>query len=494
MVSNQLSLAELNALIGKAIDDAFSQMCWIRTEISELTVNRSGHCYLELVDVDENTKEVIARGRATIWSYTFRMLKPYFETTTGQSFAEGIKVLVQAKVEYHPVYGLSLNIRDIDPVFTMGDMARKRREIIQQLEEDGVLTMNQELQLPLVPQRIAIISSPTAAGLQDFLDQLENHTHQVRFYPKLFPAVMQGNDSADSIMQALEQIFQYEDFFDVVTIIRGGGAQLDLASFDHYELAYHITQFPVPVLTGIGHDKDETVIDLVAHTSLKTPTAVAEFLISGALSFEQILLQLENRFIDLAEERLEKEKAFLQNAGQQLANGIRQLILKEEGAFSLRKLRLEKSIPVFIKQKETDFKHFHQQIERYGLNDLKQQSFILNQKISGLDFYTQRQFRIMKTKLSQIKQELKIRLEEGFKHQGNQLQNYEEKTRLMDPVQILKRGYSLTYSKHGKLIKSVAGLCEGDQLKTQLADGKIVSKIIKNEYGSKKTNVSGSSQ
>ena len=485
MVNNQLSLAELNALIEETINDAFSQLYWIRAEISEFTVNRTGHCYMELVEIDEATKEVLARGRATIWSYTFRMLKPYFETTTGQSFSQGIKVLIQAKVEYHPVYGLSLNIRDIDPTFTMGDMTRKRREIIQQLEEDGVLTMNQELQLPLVPQRIAIISSPTAAGLQDFLDQLENNPHQIKFYTKLFPAIMQGNDSPDSIMQALEMVYNYEDFFDVVAIIRGGGAQLDLASFDHYELAYHITQFPIPVLTGIGHDKDETVVDLVAHTKLKTPTAVAEFLISGTLAFEQELQQFEDRFVDLVEERLEKEKTFLQNAGQQLANDIRQLILREDGDFKLRKLRLERSIPSFINQRENEFKRFQQQIERGGLNYLKEQSFVLNQKIAGLDFYTQRQFRLMKTKLTQSKQELKIRLEEGFKHKTNNLQNYEEKNRLVDPMQILKRGYSLTY-KNSKLIKSVTDLKEGDQIESQLADGKVKSKITKSEAGSKR--------
>ncbi len=482
MVNNQLSLAELNALIGETIDDAFSQMYWIRAEISEFTVNRTGHCYLELVEIDEATKEVLARGRATIWSYTFRMLKPYFETTTGQSFTEGIKVLVQAKVEYHPVYGLSLNIRDIDPTFTMGDMARKRREIIQQLEEDGVLTMNKELQLPLVPQRIAIISSPTAAGLQDFLDQLENNPHQIKFYTKLFPAIMQGNDSPDSIMQALEQIFQYESFFDVVAIIRGGGAQLDLASFDHYELAYHVTQFPIPVITGIGHDKDETVVDLVAHTKLKTPTAVAGFLISGALAFEQELLQFENRFIDLVQQRLEKEKTYLQNVGQKLANDVRQLILKEEGGFNLQKLRLEKSIPSFFNQKENEFKRFQQQLERSGLNYLKEQSFDLNQKISGLDFYTQRQFRMMRSKLDQTSQEFKIRLKEGFKQRTVQLQNYEEKTRLVDPMQILKRGYSITY-KEGQLVKSLNNLKKGDKLQTQLVDGKIESEVTKSEAG-----------
>ncbi len=478
MSNKQFSLAELNNLIGETIKDSLSQMYWIRAEISEFTVNRAGHCYLELVEMDQLTKEVTARGRATIWSYTFRMLKPYFETTSGQTFSQGLKVLVQAKVEYHPVYGLSLNIRDIDPAFTMGDMARKRREIIMQLEEDGVYEMNKELELPAVPQRIAIISSPTAAGLQDFLNQLENNENGYQFYTKLFPAVMQGNDSPDSIMQALERVYEYENFFDVVAIIRGGGAQLDLASFDNYELAYHITQFPIPILTGIGHDKDETVIDLVAHTKLKTPTAVAEFLISGAMTFDQELQYLENRFTELLGDRLTKEKLFLQQSSQQLASGIRQIIISEEGKFNLRRLRLEKSIPAFIYQKENQFKRFQQQLERSGLTYLNDQSHHLNKKTSKLDFYSQRQFRIMRTKLDQQNQEIKIRMKDGFKLKQNQVLNYEEKLRLIDPMQVLKRGYSLT-SKDGKLIKSTKELQKGDQIETHLSDGTIESKITK---------------
>ena len=218
MATAQLSLSELNNQIKAQLDDAFPALMWIRAEISEMNNNRTGHCYLELIEVNDTTKEVVARCRGTIWSYTFRMLKPYFETTTGQAFSEGLKVLIQAKVEFHPVYGLSLNIRDIDPSYTMGDMARKRREIIVQLEEEGVLNMNKELELPLVPQRIAIVSSPTAAGLQDFQNQLANNAYHIHFYTKLFPAIMQGKDAAGSIMMALEQIFRYEDFFDVVVI------------------------------------------------------------------------------------------------------------------------------------------------------------------------------------------------------------------------------------------------------------------------------------
>jgi len=177
-------------------------------------------------------------------------------------------VLLQAKIEYHEVFGFSLNIRDIDPVYTLGDLARQRREIIRRLQEDGVFEMNKDLELPLVPQRIAVISSPTAAGLQDFLDQLHNNPHQFIFYTKLFPAVMQGSEAPKSIMNALDLIYEYEDYFDAIVIIRGGGAQLDLACFDQYELAFTVAQFPLPVITGIGHDKDDTVIDMVAHTRM----------------------------------------------------------------------------------------------------------------------------------------------------------------------------------------------------------------------------------
>ncbi|MGQ8336365.1 exodeoxyribonuclease VII large subunit [Sunxiuqinia sp. A32] len=478
MGENQLTLSTLNTLIKNTLDDAFPELYWIRAEISELTINRAGHCYLELVELDEVSKEVLARTRSTIWSYSFRMLKPYFETTTGQQFSEGIKVLVHAKVEYHPVYGLSLNIRDIDPAFTMGDMARKRREILLQLEEDGVLTMNKELQLPLVPQRVAIISSPTAAGLQDFMDQLNNNPYQYKFYTKLFPAIMQGKETADSIMLALEQVFNYEDFFDVVVIIRGGGAQLDLASFDHYELAYHITQLPIPVLTGIGHDKDETVIDLVAHTKLKTPTAVAEFLITGAATFEQELLEFEKRFVDMVEDRISLEKEFLRQASQTLVQGVRKLVTREDSNFKMTQYRLQKSIPSFIHHKKDLFKQYQHLLIKNGESLIRDEYYLLEKKTDNLSSLTQRQFRMMRTKLTQTLHEIKIRLEDGFKLKENELKNFEEKNRLIDPMRILKRGYSLTY-KDGQLVKSASGLTEGEQLETQFADGKVKSKIIK---------------
>ncbi|WP_321287987.1 exodeoxyribonuclease VII large subunit [uncultured Sunxiuqinia sp.] len=478
MAAAQLTLSELNNQIKEQLDDAFPSLLWIKAEISELNQNRTGHCYLELVDVDEATKNVVARCRATIWSYTFRMLKPFFETTTGQAFSEGLKVLVSAKVEFHPMYGLSLNIRDIDPTYTMGDMARKRREILLQLEEDGVVDMNKELELPLVPQRIAIVSSPTAAGLQDFRDQLANNAYNIHFYTKLFPAIMQGKDAAASIIIALEQVFQYEDFFDLVVIIRGGGAQIDLASFDHYELAYHITQLPIPVLTGIGHDKDETAVDLVAHTKLKTPTAVAEFLISGAAAFEQMLDEMKERFVEQVEDRLHNEKEFLKSSMQKLTQGVRELVSEENNRFNLTNFRLEKSIPVFLATKLQQLQEHKHQIEKLGTGHINEQNHQLSRKLDNLQFFMQRQFRIRRNQLTQSQELFKIRLKNTLREEKNKLTNFEGKVRLMDPKSVLKRGYSLTYSD-GHLIKSTKQLSDGDVIETQLADGKVKSKITK---------------
>lgn len=483
MAVTQLSLSELNKQINAQLDDAFPSLIWIKAEISELNINRTGHCYLELVELDETTKEVLARCRATIWSYSFRMLKPFFETTTGQAFAEGIKILVNAKVEFHPVYGLSLNIRDIDPSYTMGDMARKRREIIRQLEEDGVLDMNKELELPLVPQRIAIISSPTAAGLQDFLEQLSHNPYQIRFYTKLFPAIMQGKEAANSIMMALEQAFQYEEFFDVVVIIRGGGAQVDLASFDHYELAYHITQLPIPVITGIGHDKDETAVDLVAHTKLKTPTAVAEFLVSGAAAFEQTLDEFKNRFVDIVEEQIQTEKEYLQRTLQNFKLGVRQLVNEENNRFKLTSVKLEKSVPAFLSSKSQLLNRHRYLLEKAGTSHLSEQKHELDRQLNRLDFFTQRQFRIKRTSLEQVNDKLASQLNNLLKNQQKRLEHIEGKVRLVDPKNVLKRGYSLTFS-NGQLVKSVHQLQPGDELTTQLADGKVTSKLLKqNNHG-----------
>ncbi|MCA1760550.1 MAG: exodeoxyribonuclease VII large subunit, partial [Bacteroidales bacterium] len=356
-MEQKLTLFELNQWIKDALSSSIPGTVWVVAEISELKENRTGHCYLELVEKEGN--EITARARATIWSYTYRILKPYFETTTGQFFTHGIKVLVQVSVEYHPAYGLSLNIKDIDPAYTVGDMALQRKEIIERLQNEGVFEMNKELELPLVPQKIAVISSKTAAGYQDFMNQLESNPPGIKFYTHLFEAYMQGGEAVPSIMAALDRIFEYDDFFDAVAIIRGGGATADLSSFDNYDLAFHITQFPLLVVTGIGHEKDDTIIDLVAHTRMKTPTAVAEFFISGAERFYERLTGLEEEVVQLARETVDSKQEQLEDYAENLQRFV--------GAFINEKNRQLIKTGNNLQQRVSRFS-FN---KKYELNNLK---------------------------------------------------------------------------------------------------------------------------
>lgn len=301
-----ITLLELTERIEFVIRDNFSEAVWVSAEISELRENR-GHCYMELIEKEQGDDNVIAKSRATIWANTYRMLKPYFESSTGESLRAGLNVLVAVSVEFSGVYGFSLNIRDIDPIFTIGELAARRLEIIRQLEADGVMDMNKSLELPALPQRLAVISSATAAGYEDFLNQLQHNSNNYAFYPKLFPAIMQGANTENSIIRALEKIFTHYAYFDAVIIIRGGGATTDLAAFDSYNLALNCAQFPLPIIAGIGHQRDSSILDMVAHTSVKTPTAAAEFLIEQIQDTEKNLNTVAVEIENIVSEKLSDE-------------------------------------------------------------------------------------------------------------------------------------------------------------------------------------------
>jgi len=476
MNDQQFSLFELQQSVKNGLDDIFPLPVWVKAEISEMTINRSGHCYLDLIETEQGTDTVIARSRATIWSYTFRMLRPYFETTTGQAFSQGLKVLVQAKIEYHEVYGFSLNIRDIDPVYTLGDMARQRREIIRRLEEDGVLDMNKELELPLVPQRIAVISSPTAAGLQDFTDQLHNNPNKFVFYTKLFPAVMQGAEASPSIRAALDRIYLYEDMFDAVVIIRGGGAQIDLACFDQYELASHVAQFPLPVITGIGHDKDDTVVDLVAHTRMKTPTAVAEFLISGAQRFETELAELEKQFVELVNDQLDENASRLVDAADQLNMLVNRMLVEQRNRLAIAQLQLKNSMESFLKARQAILKQKVVEVKNKTNRFVTRQQHLLDQSGNKLNFVFREQVLKSKNQLTQFQHLIKIRVLDRIRTEKKSLISTQEKLRLVDPMNVLKRGYSLTMV-NGKIVKSVNQINVDDRLETKLNDGIVESNV-----------------
>ncbi|MDR1918361.1 MAG: exodeoxyribonuclease VII large subunit [Tannerellaceae bacterium] len=324
----ELSLSELSGRIKGVINRAFADTCWLRAETSDVRLNVSGHCYLEFIEKHPLSGQLVAKIRASIWAKTFSMLRPYFEKETGQAFTSGIKVLVKVSVDYHELYGFSLNVLDIDPAYTVGDMLRKRMEIIRRLKEEGVFNLNKELPFPQLPKRIAIITSPTAAGYEDFVNQLSGNKAGYAFYLKLFPAVMQGERTEASVIAALDRIFRHAHLFDLVVIIRGGGATSELSSFDSYELATHCAQFPLPIVTGIGHERDDTVLDLVAHTRMKTPTAVAEFLVGCLDKIFNALNDLGNRLPSILTNRVERNRSYLHALGNQLPVTVFNLLNK----------------------------------------------------------------------------------------------------------------------------------------------------------------------
>ena len=278
MSPQRYSLRQLNLLVREAIEDALPDEYWVEAELSECREN-SGHCYMELIEKDERSNTPVARASAKCWRQTWLMAKPYFERTTGQPLRAGMKVLLRVYAQFHEAYGFSWIVTDIDPTYTLGDMARKRQEIIRQLKEEGVFDLQRELHIPTFAKRIAVISAQNAAGYGDFCRQLEDNDYGFRFEVTLFPAIMQGEQVETSVISALNNVYERIHDFDVVCILRGGGASADLSGFDTLALAENVAQFPLPIITGIGHDRDESILDMISHTRVKTPTAAAAFLI-----------------------------------------------------------------------------------------------------------------------------------------------------------------------------------------------------------------------
>ena len=450
----KITLLELNKSIQDSLKNNFPGSIWIIAEISELKVNRNGHCYLELIEKDAITDNIIAKTRATIWAFTFRMLKPYFESTTGHELIPGIKILIQAKIEFHELYGLSLNITDIDPNYTLGDIAQKRIEILKSLDEDGVLNMNKEVSFPIVPQKIAVISSDTAAGYQDFINQLTNNTYDFKYYIKLFPSLMQGVQAEDSIIASLEKIFDYEDLFDIVVIIRGGGSQADLNCFDSYLLASNIAQFPLPVLTGIGHDKDESIIDIVAHQKLKTPTAVAEYIIEKTYEFDDYLNLQKDKLSNYIFDYIDEQKNNISNYITKLIPLARTIVDKNSFFLKITAEQLRNKSQKSIHAKINQVSTYSSVLELFAKKEL-------NKKISNLFL---------------LKNKLDNRFKLNIQKQNLILENNSDKIKLLNPENILQRGYSITY-KNGKRIKNINELEKNDTIITKLFSGFIRSTV-----------------
>ncbi|HEX7493296.1 MAG TPA: exodeoxyribonuclease VII large subunit, partial [Bacteroidales bacterium] len=447
-MTENLSLTELQLIIRDSLYLALPEAYWVIAEISELKENYAGHCYIELIEKHPDEKNVRARIKAIVWSNRYRFLKAFFENSTGESLREGLKILIKTKVEYHELYGLSLIISDIDPAFTLGEMAMKRQMVIKRLEQEGVFSMNKELDFPVVPQKIAIISSKNAAGYSDFINQLKGNSYGYVFYSALIETSMQGSETEQGVIRALDKIALNAFLFDLVVIIRGGGSQTDLSWFDSYNIAYHVTQFPLPVITGIGHDKDISVTDMVAYRSLKTPTAVADFLIDCVSSTDNQITRMTSEIIDLSRIIIENNRNTIETAGIRLLPLTRILLSGIKDNLSVKiiniinigkeftfkaatipanqKSRLSSAVKSFSSAKETALKRNSQSLIASTVNLLNKNDLVL----SGL----------------------------------------ESSLKILNPENVLQRGYSIT-SINGLVLKSSYQLRNDDLIYTQLYNG-----------------------
>lgn len=426
-----ISLFELNSLIKHTLSTQLAPSYWVIAEISELRTAQKGHCYLELVEKEGNALQ--AKLRATIWSYAYRNISGWFETLTGQSLKPGMSILANISIDFHELYGLSANIKDIDPRFTLGERARKRQEIIERLTSEGVFEMNKMLTLPLAPQRIAVISSSTAAGYGDFMEHLLKNDRNYHFHVDLYNSMMQGCDAPASIIKALLSIHQRMDDYDLVVLVRGGGAQVDMDCFDDYDLASHVAQFPLPVITGIGHERDESITDLVAHTKMKTPTAVSAFLISGMSNFE-------NNLDSLIKMMESNARRFCQEQNFRLADYLK--------FFSYQKTRIWDKQNIYLSQ-------LQQRIKVHSGRSLKSEA----------------------DRLGKLAKRLKSLTKETLYKQTLKVDYIDHTLKLSDPDEILKKGYTISYIENKTLNKS--NPAEGATMVTKSSNLIIESKIKK---------------
>ena len=426
-----VTLFELNNLVREVISSTLSQEYWVEAELSEVHEVR-GHCYMELIQKELFSNTPVAKASAKCWKSKWTLLREKFEKVTHDGLKPGMKVLLKVYADFHEAYGFAWIVTDINPEFTMGDMARKRQEIIDTLKREGVFELQKELVLPQFAQRIAVISSKNAAGYGDFCHQLADNPQQLKFYTRLFPAVMQGEGVEESVIAALNSINENIEKFDAVVIIRGGGATSDLSGFDTLRLAENVANFPIPIITGIGHDRDESIVDMVAHTKVKTPTAAAALLIDHLNHVLERLLDAQAELIAAVRHRNELEQA--------------------------RLVRMSEKIPVLFSLVKT---RQEQRIERHLANI----TTALNDKLSREHH-----------RLSLIESQLAPILSQQLTRENYRLQLLQQRLEALNPQRLLQRGYSITLCK-GKVVKDARQLKAGDEIETKLANGKITSII-----------------
>ena len=420
-----LTLYQLNNLVRQVIDYSLSENYWVEAELAECRES-GGHCYMDLVQKDEDT--LVARAQARCWRSTWSYVLPKFMKVTGELPRPGMKVLLSVKAQFHEAYGFSWIVQDIDPNYTLGDMARQRQEIIQTLKREGIFDLNKSLSVPMFAQRIAVISSQTAAGYGDFCNQLENNEYGFKFRTRLFPAVMQGEQVEQTIIEALNKINDSIEDFDVVVIIRGGGATSDFSGFDTLELAENVANFPLPIITGIGHDRDECILDMISCVRVKTPTAAATWLIDNLLETLDRIEDASRSITDYVRSRMERERLRL---------GRIQSFLPV--AFSLKKTREEARLANLATRLHTS----------------------VNQQIN-----------IEQNRIANIEQRLPLIIKNRIERASYLLEMLSQRTNAVDPIHVLRRGYSIALHD-GMAIKDPKSLKKGDEVTVVMVSGAI---------------------
>lgn len=431
-MNTPLSLFELNNLVREVITTDLSMEYWVEAELSEVREVR-GHCYMELVQKDMFSNTPVAKASAKCWKSKWMYVRPKFEQITGQYLHTGMKVMLKVYADFHEAYGFSWIVTDINPEYTLGDMAKKRMQIIEQLKREGVFDLQKELEIPMFAQRVAVISSQNAAGFGDFTRQLTDNSYGFKFQVELFPAIMQGEGIEGSVIAALDAINERLDEFDVVVIIRGGGATSDMSGFDTLALAENVANFPLPIITGIGHDRDESVLDMISHTKVKTPTAAAALLVEHLEVVWQMLMEAENELVTVAQHRIENEKQRLSHIAEK--------------------------IPVLFSLVKT---HYENVLDKL----LMTISSMINEKVSS----EKHNVLLMEEKIKPL---VDVRLQREKHH----LMMLEQRVKALDPEILLKRGYSITLCK-GKVVVDASMLKSGDEVETKVRKGTFKS-IIK---------------
>ena len=430
---NHLSLYELNSLVRDVISMSLPDSYWVEAELSEAREGYGGHCYMELIEKDERSNTPIAKAHTSCWRNRWMLLKPQFERVTGQRIHAGMKVLLKVHAQFHENYGFSWIVDDIDPTYTMGDMARKRMEIIQTLKEEGVFDLQKELKLPMFCQRIAVISSATAAGYGDFCNQLADNGYGLQFTTALFAATMQGEGVEQSVISALNRINEEWENWDCVVIIRGGGATSDLSGFDTLALAENVANFPLPIITGIGHERDESVLDMISFQRVKTPTAVAAFLVDHLTEVYARIEDAQEAIVNYVKRRLQVERMKFERLSTQIPT-----------LFSLVKVRQSNRLDQLLNR----LKVKAERIPADGLH-----------------------------RLDMLEARLKEPVARKLERELHRIDMLSQRAIAQDPERLLSRGYSITL-KDGKSIKDASQLKAGDEIETRFAKG-VAKAVVK---------------